>query len=148
MAGAQGHFVYSRNGTVKRQKQTVNQNCVAYEGQTSVYAWPNHLVDEPKSASEKNFKDYILSKYPNAFPKVTISFYVVFQPDLPPCCRQINIADSLTMDTKQLDFLTDLVLKYPVFSQVQFDKDEKVKYLLVTLGCYKRSELSVGFGYK
>jgi len=148
LAYGQGMFTYSRNGSVKRQKQSVNQNCVSYEGQNSVYADQNYLVDEPKSVSEKNFKNYIVSNYPNAFPKATIRFCVVFQPNLPPCCRQTNIADSLTMDTKQLDFLTDLILKYPVFSKVQFNKDEKVKYLSIPLGRYKRSELTAGFGYK
>ena len=144
LASGQSKFVSDRNGSVKRQKQIVNQNCIADQG-TAVYAWPNHLVDEPKSVSEKNFKDYIISNYPNDFPKVTLRLCVVFQPNVSPCCRQIEIADSLSMDKKQLDYLTDLVLKYPVFKQVQFDKNERVKHLYVSMGHYKKSDLNVGF---
>ncbi|MGZ4057207.1 MAG: hypothetical protein ACXVPM_20025 [Bacteroidia bacterium] len=146
VAFGQGVFVKSRNGTVKRQKQIVNQNCVSNEGQASVYADQHYLADEPKSVSEKKFQNYILSNNPNPFPLATLRFCVIFQPNLPPCCRQIEIADSLTMDTKQIDFLTDLVLKYPVFSNVQFDKDEKIKYLVIYLSRYKKSEFSAGFG--
>jgi len=147
LACGQGAFIKSRNGSVKRQKQIVNQNCVSYQGQNSVYADQNYLVDEPKIISERNFKNYILSNNPNTFPLATIRLSVVFQPNLPPCCRQIDTADSLTIDTKQLDFLTDLVLKYPVFRKVQFNKDEKVKYLSITMGRYKKGGFNVGFSY-
>jgi len=134
-----------RSESAKRQKKTINQNCVPYEGQNSVYADQNYLVDEPKSVTEKNFTNYILSNYTNDFPKTGIVFYIVFQPNLTPCCRQTVVADTLKMGTKQVDFLTDLVLKYPVFSKVQFNKDEKVKYLFIMMGRYKKGDLSVGF---
>ena len=147
LACGQGIFLKGRHGSVKRQKKTVNQSCVSYEGQSSVYSGQNSLMDEPKSVSEKNFQKYILSNHPDAFPKTTIRLCIVFQPNLAPCCRQTNIKDSLKMDAKQIDFLIDLVLKYPAFSKVQFNKDEKIKYLVIYMGKYRRNELSVGFAY-
>lgn len=138
-------FSQKSKGSVERQKKIVNQNCVSYEGQNSVYAGINSLVDEPKSVTEKNFTKYILQNYPNGFPKTGIVLYVVFQPNLAPCCRLTSVADSLKMDTKQVDFLTDLIIKYHVFRKVQFNKEEKIKYLSIMMGRYKKGELDVGF---
>jgi hypothetical protein len=146
IVSGQGVFVKSINGSVKRQKQSLNPNCASYGEQNYVFAGLNYLVDEePKSVSEKNFENYILSNYPHTFPKMSVRFCVVFQPDIPPCCRQIDIDDSLKMDTKQLDTLTKLVLKYPVFSKLQFNKDETVKYLVINLDRFKKFAFSVGF---
>ncbi|MGZ4097746.1 MAG: hypothetical protein ACXVNM_02630, partial [Bacteroidia bacterium] len=63
IALGQATFTYDRNGSVKRQKHIINKNCVSYAGQNSVYADQHYLVDEPKSVSEKNFKNYILANY-------------------------------------------------------------------------------------
>jgi hypothetical protein len=144
----QGKFVYSRNGSVNRQKLTINQNCTSYAGQNSVYGDQKYLFDEPKPVSEKDFEKYILLNYQPDFPKTSIVFHVIFQRNQSPCCRQINISDSLAMDTKQLDILADLVSNYPKFANVQFDTDEDVKYLVIHMGRYKKNPLSVGFGYK
>jgi hypothetical protein len=138
-------FAKGRHDPVKRQKKTVNQSCASFEGQASVYAEQNSLMDEPKSVTEMNFTKYILSNYPNGFPKTGIVFYIVFQPNLSPCCRQTVVADSLKMDTKQVDFLTGLVLKYPAFGKVQFNKDQKIKRLSIVMARYKKGELTVGF---
>jgi hypothetical protein len=140
----QGGFVKSRNGSVERQKKIINKNCVTTEG-VSVYANQNYLADEPKSVSEKKFEKYMLANNPNPFPLTSLRFQIVLQPNLAPCCKQIEMTDSLSMDAKQLDFLTDLVLKYPVFSQVQFNAAEKVKYLIVYMSRYKKTKFSVGF---
>lgn len=146
LACGQRLFVKDRNG-VNRQKQRVNQNCISYEGLKSVYEDQNYLLDEPKPVSENNFRNYI-SNYLESFPKTTIRFCIIFQPGLPPCCRQTDIADSLAMDTKQLDSLTKIVLKYPVFSKVQFNMDEKGKYLVIYMSRFRKNPFSVGFGYK
>ena len=142
----QGVFTKSINGTVARQKTTVNQNCISYAEQNYVFDGLNYLVDEePKSVSEKNFENYVLSKNPYNFPKTSLRFCIVFQPNVPPCCRQIDIEDTLKMDIKQLDTLTKLVLKYPIFSKVQFNKDEKVKYLVINMDRFKKNPMTISF---
>lgn len=146
MTFGQDVFVKSVNGTVERQKTNLNQNCISYAEQNYVFDGLNYLVDgEPKSVSEKNFENYIHLNYPYSFKKTTIRFCVVFQPNILPCCRQTDIMDTLKIDTKQLDSLTKLVLKYPVFNKVQFNKDEKIKFLVISISQYKKNPLSVGF---
>lgn len=142
----QGVFTKSINGTVARQKTNVNQNCATYGEQNYVFEGLNYLVDEePKSVSEKNFENYILSKNPYTFPKTSIDFCIVFQPNVPPCCRKIDIEDTLKMDIKQLDTLTKLVLNYPIFSKVQFYNNEKVKYLVISMSRFKKNPMTISF---